>query len=48
MQILEPDLHRSNFDSEFFEAREEIEQVVGREGELCRLTALRRQVECAE
>lgn len=48
MQVLEADLHRADFNAELFEAGEEVEEVVGREGELRRLAALRGQVEGAE
>jgi hypothetical protein len=34
VQVLEADLHRTNIDTELFETREEIEEVVGCECQL--------------
>jgi hypothetical protein len=48
MEVLEPDLHRTNIDTEFFEAREKVEQVMGCKCQLCRFGIVRCEAEGPE
>jgi hypothetical protein len=48
VEVFQANFHGPHIDTQFFEAREEIEEVVGSQSQLCRLDIMRGEVEGSE
>lgn len=48
MDVLQPHAHGAHGNGKVLEAGEQVEQVMGGQGQLCGLDALRRQLQCAK